>query len=75
MIQLARMGDLVQSLPAIASLAARYPHRSLDLLCPAPLADLARLFPEVGHVLEWNGAQWHAWAESFVGEFQPLRLR
>ena len=75
MIQLARMGDLVQSLPAIASLAARYPHRSLDLLCPAPLADLARLFPEVGHVLEWNGAQWHAWAESFAGEFQPLRLR
>ena len=75
MIQLARLGDLVQSLPAIASLTARYPHRPLDLLCPAPLADLARLFPEVGHVLEWNGAQWHAWAESFVGEFQPLRLR
>lgn len=75
LIQLARLGDLVQSLPAIASLAARYPHRSLDLLCPAPLADLARFFPEVGHVLEWNGPQWHAWAESFVGEFQPSWLR
>jgi heptosyltransferase-1 len=75
MIQLARLGDLVQSLPAIASLAARYPDRSLDLLCPAPLADLARLFPDVGHVLEWNGAQWHAWAESFAGEFQPSWLR
>lgn len=75
MIQLARLGDLVQSLPAIASLSARYPDRSLDLLCPAPLADLARLFPDVGHVLEWNGAQWHAWAESFVGEFQPSWLR
>jgi ADP-heptose:LPS heptosyltransferase len=75
MIQLARLGDLVQSLPAIASLTARYPHQSLDLLCPAPLADLARLFPEVGRVLLWNGAQWHAWAESFVGEFQPSWLR
>jgi heptosyltransferase-1 len=75
MIQLARLGDLVQSLPAIASLTARYPHRSLDLLCPTPLADLARLFPNVGQVLLWNGAQWHAWAESFVGEFQPSWLR
>ena len=75
MIQLARLGDLVQSLPAIASLAGRYPYRSLDLLCPAPLADLARLFPDVGQVLEWNGAQWHAWAESFVGEFQFSWLR
>ncbi len=75
MIQLARLGDLVQSLPAIASLTAQYPHRTLDLLCPAPLVDLAMLFPEVGHVLKWNGAQWHAWAESFVGEFQPSWLR
>jgi heptosyltransferase-1 len=73
-IQLARLGDLVQSLPAIASLTARYPHRSLDLLCPAPLADLARLFPGVGRVLEWDGPQWHAWAESFVGGGQASRL-
>ena len=75
MIQLARLGDLVQSMPAIVALAARYPCRSLDLLCPAPLADLARFFPEVGHVLEWNGSQWHTWAESFVGAFQPSWLR
>jgi heptosyltransferase-1 len=75
LIQLARLGDLVQSLPAFASLMARDPHRSLDLLCPAPLADLGRLFPGVGQVLEWNGAQWHAWAESFAGEFQPSWLR
>ena len=70
MIQLARLGDLVQSLPAIGSLTFRYPQRSLDLLCPAPFASLARLFSGVGHVLEWNGPQWHAWAESCVGEFQ-----
>ena len=75
MIQLARLGDLVQSLPVIASLTARYPHRSLDLLCAASLADLAHLFPKVGHVVKWSGAQWHAWAESFDGEFQPSRLR
>ena len=75
LIQLARLGDLVQSLPVIASLASRYPRRSLDLLCPAPLANLARLFPRVGQVLEWNGPQWHAWAKSFVGEFQPSWLR
>jgi len=75
LIQLARLGDLVQSLPAFASLTARYPHRSLDLLCPAPLTDLAGLFPEVGRVLKWNGAQWHVWADSFVGEFQPSWLR
>ncbi len=74
MIQLARLGDLVQSLPAFAALTGRYPHRSLDLLCPAPLADLPRLFPGVGQVLLWNGVQWHAWAESFAGEFQPSRL-
>jgi len=75
LIQLARLGDLVQSLPVIASLAARYPRRSLDLLCPVPLADLARLFPAVGQVLEWNGVQWHAWADSFTGEFQSSWLR
>ena len=74
MIQLARLGDLVQSLPVIASLTAQYPHRPLDLLCAASLADLAHLFPNVGHVVKWNGAQWHAWAESFDGEFQPSRL-
>ena len=75
MIQLARLGDLVQSLPAMASLTARDSHSPLDLLCPAPLADLARLFPDVGRVVQWNGAQWHAWTESFVGEFQLSWLR
>jgi ADP-heptose:LPS heptosyltransferase len=75
LIQLARLGDLVQSLPAFVSLTARDPHRPLDLLCPAPLADIARLFPEVGRVVQWNGTQWHRWAESFVGEFQSSWLR
>src|SRR3954447_19617668 len=74
MVQLARLGDLVQSLPAFVSLTTRYPHRPLDLLCPTILTDLARLFPDVGHVLEWNGARWHAWANSSIGKFQPAWL-
>jgi ADP-heptose:LPS heptosyltransferase len=75
LIQLARLGDLVQSLPVITSLAAGYPSRSLDLLCPAPLADLGRLFPGVRQVLEWNGAQWHAWADSLARGFESSQLR
>lgn len=75
LIQLARLGDLVQSLPVFASLKACDPDRPLDLLCPAPLADIARLFPDVGRVVQWNGTQWHRWAESFIGEFQPSWLR
>jgi ADP-heptose:LPS heptosyltransferase len=75
LIQLARLGDLVQSLPVIAALAARYPSRLLDLLCPAPLAPLAGCFSLVDRVLEWNGAQWRAWADSFTGGFEPSWLR
>jgi ADP-heptose:LPS heptosyltransferase len=75
LIQLARLGDLVQSLPAFVSLTARDPYRPLDLLCPAPLADIARLFPDVGRVVQWNGEQWHLWAESFAEKFDRSRLR
>jgi ADP-heptose:LPS heptosyltransferase len=75
LIQLARLGDLVQSLPVIAALAARYPSRLLDLLCPAPLAPLAGCFSLVDRVLEWNGAQWRAWVDSFTGGFEPSWLR
>jgi ADP-heptose:LPS heptosyltransferase len=39
-IQLARLGDLIQSLPAIEAVRGRYPGRPLDLLCSAPLAAL-----------------------------------
>ncbi|HXC66091.1 MAG TPA: glycosyltransferase family 9 protein [Nitrospiraceae bacterium] len=73
-IQLARLGDLVQSLPVLAALATRYPSRPLDLLCPVPLAPLAGCFSLVDKVLEWNGAQWHAWADSFTGGFEPSWL-
>src|SRR5262245_55290459 len=74
-IQLARLGDLVQSLPVVAALATCHPSRSLDLLCPAPLAPLAGCFSLVDRVLGWNGAQWQAWADSFTGGFDPVWLR
>lgn len=67
LVQLARLGDLVQSLPAIAGLNARHPGRPLDLLCPTALAGLASLFPGIDRVLGWDGARWHTWAGSSAG--------
>lgn len=72
LIQLARLGDLVQTLPAIESLTQLRPRLTLDLLCAAPLAPVARLFPHLQRVLEWQGAQWRAWAESAHGRRQQI---
>jgi heptosyltransferase-1 len=58
MVQLARLGDLLQSVPAIASLTDRSPETMLDLLCPAPLATIGRLLPGIHDVLPWDGADW-----------------
>ncbi len=63
-IQLARLGDLLQSLPAITGLRARYSETQLDLLCPAHLADVGRLIPGITNVLEWDGAAWQRRAET-----------
>lgn len=57
-IQLARLGDLVQSLPAITQLRVRHPETPLDLLCPSHLAEVGRLLPGIEKVLEWDGAAW-----------------
>lgn len=62
-IQLARLGDLLQSLPAIAALRSRDPEGTLDLLCPKHLAPAARLFPGIAQVLEWDGPVWRQRAE------------
>ena len=59
-IQLARLGDLLQSFPAITALCKRDPHNPLDILCPSPVAPLGRLFPGIGQVLSWKGEDWHA---------------
>lgn len=70
LIQLARLGDLVQTLPVIESLTQSRSRLTLDLLCAAPLAPVARLFPHLRRVLAWQGAQWRAWAESAHGRHQ-----
>lgn len=62
-IQLARLGDLVQTMPMIASLRKQHPHDVIDLLCPEPLCDMGRLIPGIDRVIGWNGARWHRWAE------------
>ena len=68
-IQLARLGDLLQSFPAITALRNRDPHRPLDLLCPSPVAPLGRLFPGIEQALSWNGEDWHALSKD---EDRPL---
>ncbi|HJU04498.1 MAG TPA: glycosyltransferase family 9 protein [Nitrospiraceae bacterium] len=69
-IQLARLGDLIQSLPAIAALKGRDVERNLSLLCASPLASVAARFPGIDHVIPWAGAYWHRWAAQ-AGPIQP----
>ncbi|OQW35777.1 MAG: hypothetical protein A4E19_16135 [Nitrospira sp. SG-bin1] len=57
-VQLARLGDLLQTLPAIIGLRTRYPQTQFDLLCPSHLSEAGHLLPGVGKVLEWDGAGW-----------------
>ena len=61
-IQMARLGDLVQTVPAIESLQEAYPERTLDVLCAAPLSGLLAGLRHIGRVIPWNGTQWRAWA-------------
>jgi len=64
LIQLARLGDLVQSLPVLTSLHSVHPEQPLDLICPAPLVSLGELFPCVDRVFPWKGGEWHELATS-----------
>ncbi|MGC3973818.1 MAG: glycosyltransferase family 9 protein [Nitrospira sp.] len=61
-IQMARLGDLVQTLPAIESLQEAYPERRLDVLCAAPLIGVLAAIRGIGRVIPWDGAQWRTWA-------------
>ena len=63
-IQLARLGDLLQSLPAVTQLRVRHPEMSFDLLCPSHLAEVGHLLPGIEKVLEWDGAAWQRWAQA-----------
>lgn len=64
-IQLARLGDLVQTLPVLDALRSRRPDMRVDLLCAAPLADLVRERFPVNSVLPWDGSRCRAWADEW----------
>jgi ADP-heptose:LPS heptosyltransferase len=57
-VQLARLGDLLQTVPAITAIKAADPSLTVDLLCPTPLSPIGRLLPGVDGVLEWDGLEW-----------------
>ena len=57
-VQLARLGDLMQTLPAITAIKSADPSLVLDLLCPAPLSPIGRMLPGITRVLEWDGPAW-----------------
>ncbi|MEX0830876.1 MAG: glycosyltransferase family 9 protein [Nitrospirales bacterium] len=59
LLQLARLGDLTQSLPAISSLHSSLPDQPLDLLCAAPLTAFGKLFSGIQEVYPWDGERWH----------------
>jgi len=59
LLQLARLGDLIQSLPAISSLHSSFPDQLFDLLCSAPLTSIGKLFPGIQGVYPWEGERWH----------------
>ncbi len=66
-IQLARLGDLLQSLPALFSLREQYPNQIFDLLCPQPLVVLGELFPGIQQTIPWNGEDLHDLAKGWDG--------
>jgi heptosyltransferase I len=70
-IQLARLGDLVQTIPAIAALKETHADWILDLLCPAHLEEIGRLLPEIAAVVPWDGAAWNQRACLAEKEWKP----
>lgn len=64
-VQLARLGDLIQTLPVLDALRRRRPETALDLLCAAPLAELVRHAFPIDSVLSWDGAQCRSWANDW----------
>lgn len=74
-IQLARLGDLVQTMPMIAALRKQRPRDTIDVLCPEPLREMGALIPGIDRVIGWNGGHWHRWAERAKQGIQPAQLR
>lgn len=67
-VQLARLGDLLQSLPVLSSLCEKFPDTSFDLLCPSPLVCLGEMFPGIQRTIPWNGEDWHDLAKESNGD-------
>lgn len=67
-VQLARLGDVIQSLPVIEALQHANPARAVDVLCASPLVSIARRCASVRSVLGWDGAQWRRLAQQWNAE-------
>ena len=74
-IQLARLGDLLQTVPAITAIKAGNPALTLDLLCPAQLSPIGQMVPGIEQVLEWDGTVWEQQAKAAAFELQPNHIR
>lgn len=74
-IQLARLGDLIQTVPAMTAIKAADPARTLDLLCPAQLSPIGRMLPGIAAVLEWDGIAWRQQAQAASAGLQSEHLR
>lgn len=70
LIQLARLGDLVQTIPAITALREAHTEWSVDLLCPAHLEDVGGILPGISTVVKWDGAAWNRRAFLAEREFR-----
>lgn len=71
LIQLARLGDLVQTIPAITALKDAHGDWAFDLLCPAHLAEIGKILPGITGVVPWDGATWSQRARLAEKECTP----
>lgn len=74
LIQLARLGDLVQTIPAITALKEAHAEWIVDLLCPAHLEDIGRVLPGIATTVKWDGAAWRRRAASAKAGMRPEHI-
>lgn len=74
LIQLARLGDLVQTIPAITALKESHADWTVDLLCPAHLEDIGRVLPGIDTTVKWDGAAWLRRAASAKAGVRPEHI-
>lgn len=74
-VQLARLGDLLQTLPAITAIKGADPALVLDLLCPTSLSPIGRMLPGIAGVLEWDGMAWRQRGQAAGAGLQLEHIR